>query len=75
MEYFSNLNFCIIYLFFAKGSLHKVFKLYYEIFFMNCTYKINIYQILSYIIIEVTLMDTIYYIAFAILINKRVENY
>ena len=42
---------------------------------MDCTYKTNIYQMPLYIITRITLINTIYYIRFVFLANKRVEDY
>lgn len=75
MEYFSDLVLCIIYLFFAKAFLHKVFKLNYQILLINCIYKTNVYRMPLYIIIRVTPINTTYYVGFAFFTNEKVEDY
>lgn len=50
-------------------------KLNYEILLMNCIYKTNVYKILLYIIIGVIFLNTTYFIIFAFLLVKMVDDY
>lgn len=75
MEYFPNFDFYIIWLFFLKILIYKVFKLNYKIFFIDYTYKINIYYRLLYTIIRVIPINVTYYIRFIFLVIKKIKNY
>lgn len=64
MEYGANLDFRIWRLFLAKTSLHKVLKLNYEVFLIDCTYKTNAYRMPLCIITGITPLNTTYYAGF-----------
>ena len=42
---------------------------------MNCTYKINRYKMLLFMINEVIAMNIIFYIIFAFLFNERITDF
>ena len=65
----------IIKLFFSQLSCSDLLKLNSEILFINCTYKTNRYKILLLIIIEVTLLNIIFYVEFCFMSAEKTANY
>ncbi len=62
-------------LFFAKISCQRMTKLNWEIFIIDCIYKINRYFMFLCIIIEVTALNIIFYIAFAFLSSEIISSF
>jgi hypothetical protein len=48
---------------------------YYEIILMNCIYKINKYKMLLLIIIEIIVLNIIFYAAFCFMKDKNYSDY
>ncbi len=62
-------------LFFAKISCQKMTKLNWKVFIIDCIYKINRYFMLLCIIIKVTALNIIFYIAFAFLSSEIISSF
>lgn len=75
MTYKPKKNLFIQQLLFAKITSQKILKLNYEALFMDCIYKINMYKIFLQIIIGVISFNTTYYIAFAFLLAKIIDDH
>lgn len=75
MTYKLDKNLRIQRLFFAKTTSQKVLKLNYEVLLMDCTYITNVYMMPLCIITVFTPLNTLYYIVFAFLSSKIVDDY
>jgi hypothetical protein len=62
-------------LFFAKISCQRMTKLNWKVFIIDCIYKINRYFMSLCIIIEVTTLNIIFYIAFAFLLSEIISSF
>ncbi len=66
---------CLQCLFFAKKLSGKILKINWEVFFIDCIYKINRYQMSFCIISRVIGLNISFYIGFAFLFSEISADY
>ena len=62
-------------LFFVKIFFQNITKMNSKIYFIDCIYKTNQYRLFLCIIIDVTFLNIIFYVAFCFLSKKNTNNY
>ena len=62
-------------LFFCRKSSQLILKLNCEVLILDATYKINKYKLLLLIIIEVTALNTSFYVKFTFMSSEYISDY
>ncbi len=65
----------VTHLFFAKKSSQSILKINYEVFIMNCIYKINRYKMSLMIIFDQTVLHKTFYVVFCFMTKKKQNDY
>ncbi len=65
----------VIHFFFAKKSSQSILKINYEVFIMNCIYKINRYKMSLMIIFDQIVLHKTFYVVFCFMTKKKQNDY
>ena len=63
------------FLFFCRKSSQKILKFNHEVLILDAIYKMNKYKFSLFVIIEVTVLNSSFYVNFVFIKSKYILNY